>query len=47
MSAAAPAPDAVVGPLAVVNPDPGVGEGAQLCDGFKEVRVQHLGSIVD
>ena len=33
------------GPLAVVNPEPGVGESAQLRDGFKEVRVQHLGSI--
>jgi len=34
-----------MGPLAVVDPEPGVGEGAQLHDGFKEVGVQHLGSI--
>jgi hypothetical protein len=33
-----------MGPLSVVDPEPGVGEGAQLRDGFKEVRVQHLGS---
>jgi hypothetical protein len=43
-SAAAP-PEAVVGPLTVVDPEPGVGEDAQLRDGFKEVRVQHLSSI--
>ena len=34
-----------MGPLAVVNPKPGVGQGAPLRDGLKEVRVQHLGSI--
>ena len=34
-----------MGPLAVVDAKPGVGKGAQLRDGFKEVRVQHLGSI--
>jgi len=34
-----------VGPLTVVDPEPSVGEDAQLRDGFKEVRVQHLGSI--
>jgi hypothetical protein len=34
-----------MGPLGVVNSEPGVGEGAQLRDGFKEVRVQQLGSV--
>ena len=34
-----------MGPLAVVDSQPGVREGAQLRDRFKEVRVQHLGSI--
>jgi hypothetical protein len=34
-----------VGPLAVVNPEPSVGEGAQLRDGFEQVRVQHFGSV--
>lgn len=34
-----------MGPLAVVDPKPRVREGAQLRDGFKEVGVQHLGSI--
>ena len=43
-SAAAP-PEAVVGPLTVVNPEPRVRDGAQLRDRFKEVRVEHLGSI--
>jgi len=38
-------PEAVVGPLTVVDPEPGGGEGAQLRDKFKEVRVQHLRSI--
>ena len=34
-----------MGPLTVVDPEPGVGEGAQLRDRFKEVRVQHLCSV--
>lgn len=34
-----------MGPLAVVDPEPGVGEGTPLRDRFKEVRVQHLGSV--
>lgn len=32
-------------PLAVIDAEPGVGEGAQLGDRFKEVRVQHLSSV--
>lgn len=32
-------------PLAVVDTKPRVGEGAQLCDRFEEVRVQHLSPI--
>lgn len=32
-------------PLAVVDPEPGLSEGPQLRDGFKKVRVQHLGAI--
>lgn len=34
-----------MGPLAVVDPEPGVGEGTQLRDRLKEVRIQHLGSV--
>ena len=34
-----------MGPLTVVDAEPGVSEGAQLRDGFKEVRIEHLGSI--
>ena len=34
-----------MGPLAVVDAEPRVGEDPQLCDGFKEVRVEHLRSI--
>ncbi len=39
-------PEAVAGPLAVVDPEPGVRERTQLGDGFKEVRVQHLGRLL-
>ena len=34
-----------MGPLAVVDPKPSVGQGAQLRQGFEEVRVQHLGPV--
>ena len=34
-----------MGPLAVVDPEPGVGKGAQLRDRLEEVRIQHLGSV--
>ena len=34
-----------MGPLAVVDPKPSVGQGAQLRQRFEEVRVQHLGPV--
>ena len=34
-----------MGPLAVVDTKPSVGQGAQLRQGFEEVRVQHLGPV--
>jgi hypothetical protein len=34
-----------VRPLAVVDPEPSVGEDAQLRERFKQVRVQYLGSV--
>jgi hypothetical protein len=32
--------EAVVGPFAVVDPKPGIGEGTELRDRYKEARVQ-------
>lgn len=34
-----------MGPLAVVDPERGIGHHPQLRDRFKEVRIQHLGPI--
>ena len=34
-----------MGPFAVVDSEPRVGEGTQLRDRFEEVRVQHFGPI--
>ena len=34
-----------MGPLAVVDPKPSVGQGAQFRQGFEEVRIQHLGPV--
>ena len=34
-----------MGPLAVVDPKPSVGQGAQFRQGFEEARVQHLGPV--
>ena len=34
-----------MGPLAVVDPKPRVGQGAPLRQGCDEVRVQHLGPV--